>query len=211
MMSDLIVPTLDLRRGRFTAHGRDVFSSVVDWELVDWCKRIRSKTGQLPPIAGGSGSFTASTVQGSPKILQHITSQDNAAWANLATTYFGLQITTLSDSAHTTVGAIPSTTTATNVIEPTYTGYSARYAMAAAAWNAPTAGAAGVASGITNNAAFNMTGCTAGTSTIIGWFLADQATLAGNVIAWGSATSVVISSTQTPPAVASGAISLTLL
>jgi hypothetical protein len=211
MMNDLIVPTLDLRRGRFTAKGRDVFAAVVDWEQVDWCKRIRAKTGKLPPIAGGSGSFTASTVQGSPKILAHITSQDNAAWANLATTYFGLQITTLSDSAHTTVGAIPSTTTATNVIEPTYTGYTTRYAMAAAAWNAPTAGAAGVASGITNNGAFNMTACTAGTSTIIGWFLADQATASGNVIAWGSATSVVISSTQTPPAVAAGAISLTLL
>lgn len=212
MHSDLIIPTLDLQRGQFTAAGRDVFAPVVDWELVDWCKRIRSKTGSLPPaIAGGSGSLTASTVQGAPKILAHLTSQDNAAWANLATTYFGLQITTLSDSAHTTVGAIPSTTTATNVIEPTYTGYTTRYAMAAAAWNAPTAGAAGVASAITNNAAFNMTGCSAGTSTIIGWFLADQATLAGNVLAWGSATSVVISSTQTPPACAAGSIQITLL
>jgi hypothetical protein len=210
-MQDLIVPTLDLRRGQFTTEGRDLFAPVVDWELVDWCKRIRSKTGKLPPIAGGSGSFTASTVQGSPKILAHITSQDNAAWANLATSYFGLAITTVPDSAHTTVGAIPSTTTATNVIEPTYTGYTTRYAMAAAAWNAVVPGAAGVASGITNNGAFNMTGATAGTSTVIGWFLADQATLAGNVIAWGSATSVVISSTQTPPAVAAGAISLTLL
>ena len=211
-MQDLIIPTLDLKRGQFTAKGRDLFSGLVDWELVDWCKRIRERTGKLPPaIAGGSGSFTANTTQGSPKILAHITSQDNAAWANLATSYFGLQITTLSDSAHTTVGAIPSTTTATNVIEPTYTGYTTRYAMAAAAWNAPSAGAAGVPSGITSNAAFNMTGCTAGTSTIIGWFLADQATAAGNVIAWGSATSVVISSTQTPPAVAAGAIQLTLL
>lgn len=211
-MSDLIIPTLDLRRGQFTARGRDVFAPVVDWELVDWCKRIRERTGKLPPaIAGGSGSFTASTVQGSPKVLAHMTSQDNAAWANLATTYFGLQITTLSDSAHTTVGAIPSTTTATNVIEPTYTGYTTRYAMAAAAWNAVVPGAAGVPSAITNNAGFNMTGCTAGTSTIIGWFLADQAIAAGNVIAWGSATSVVISSTQTPPAIGPAAISLTLL
>jgi hypothetical protein len=212
MMSELIVPTLDLQRGQFTAKGRDVFAPVVDWELVDWCKRIRAKTGRLAPIAGGTGSFTASTVQGSPKILAHITSQDGASWSNLATTYFGLQITTLSDSAHTTVGAIPSTTSGTNVIEPTYTGYTTRYAMAAAAWNAPSAGAAGVASAITNNAGFNMTGCTAGTSTVIGWFLCDQATASGNVICWGSATSVVVSSTQTPPAIgASGAIQLSLL
>jgi len=210
-MSKLIVPTLDLARGKFTAAGRDVFSAVVDWELVDWCERIRARTGKLAPIAGGSGSFTANTTQGSPKILAHITSQDNAAWANLATTYFGLQITTLSDSAHTSVGTIPSTVTATNVIEPTYTGYTTRYAMPAAAWNNPSAGAAGVPSAITNNAAFTMTGCTAGTSTIIGWFLADQATAAGNVIAWGSATSIVVSSTQTPPACAAGAIVLSLL
>jgi hypothetical protein len=211
MHSDLIIPTLDLRQGRFTAAGRDVFAAVVDWELVDWCKAIRARTGKLPPIAGGSGSFTANTTQGSPKILAHLTSQDNSSWANLATTYFGLQITTLSDSAHTTVGAIPSTTTATNVIEPTYTGYTTRYAMPAAAWNAPTAGAAGVASSITNNGAFTMTGCTAGTSTVIGWFLADQATAAGNVIAFGSVTSVVISSTQTPASVGPGAIVLSLL
>jgi hypothetical protein len=212
MHTDLIIPTLDLKRGFFTAAGRDVFAPVVDWELVAWAKRTRDRTGKLPAgIAGGSGSFTANATQGSPKILSHLTSQDNAAWANLATTYFGLQITTLSDSAHTTVGAIPSTTTATNVIEPTYTGYTTRYAMPAAAWNAPVPGAAGVASGITNNAAFNMTGCTALTSTIIGWFLCDQATAAGNVIAWGSVTSTVISSTQTPPAVGAGAISITLL
>lgn len=211
MMSDLIVPTLDLARGQFTAHGRTVFAPVVDWELVDWCKRIRAQTGKPAPIAGGSGSFTANTTQGSPQILSHITSQDNASWANLATTFFGLQITTLSDSAHTTMGAIPSTTTSTNVIEPTYTGYTTRYAMAAAAWYSPAAGAAGVPSWIGNNGAFTMTGCTGGTSTVIGWFLCDAATASGNVIAWGSATSVVISSTQTPPAVASGAISLTLL
>jgi hypothetical protein len=210
-MRDQIVPTLNLQRGQFTAKGRDVFSCVVDWELVDWIKAVRARTGALPPIAGASGSFTANTTDGSPKILAHITSQDNASWANLATSYFGLQITTLSDSAHTTVGAIPSTTSGTNVIEPTYTGYTTRYAMAAAAWNAPTAGGAGVASGITNNGAFNMTACTASTSTVIGWFLCDVATTSGNVIAWGSATSVVISTTQTPPAVASGAISLTLL
>lgn len=45
---------------------------------------------------------------------------------------------------------------------------------------------------------------TAGEATIIGWALCDSSeTNKGNSIAWGTATSTVISATQTPPTVAS--------
>lgn len=43
---------------------------------------------------------------------------------------------------------------------------------------------------------------TAGSATVIAWALCDSATeKAGNVIMWGTCTSTVISSTQTPPTV----------
>jgi len=52
---------------------------------------------------------------------------------------------------------------------------------------------------------------TAGSATIIGWALCDSSeTNKGNIALWGTATSTVISATQTPPKVATGALEGTL-
>lgn len=96
--------------------------------------------------------------------------------------------------------------TGATLVEATYTGY-ARLLVAAASWN--TASSPGGT--ITNSAQLTFANCTGSTSTIVGWALTDNATTgAGNVIMWGTATSTVISTTQTPATVAAGALSLSL-
>lgn len=88
---------------------------------------------------------------------------------------------------------------------PTYTGY-ARKSVAAADFRSagtPTPGQ------ISNVNAITFAACTAGTSTIVGWALCDAATL-GNIHVWGSCTSTVISTTQTPATVAVDQLVITL-
>lgn len=85
---------------------------------------------------------------------------------------------------------------------PTYTGY-ARKSIAAADMSAASGGSK------TNSNAITFAACSAGTSTIVGWALCDAATL-GNILCWGSCTSTVISTTQTPATVAIGALVVTL-
>lgn len=52
---------------------------------------------------------------------------------------------------------------------------------------------------------------TAGTATVVAWALVDSSeTGKGNIIVWGTATSTVISSTQTPPTVTTGSPEATL-
>ena len=104
-----------------------------------------------------------------------------------------------------------SSKTGATIVEATYTGY-ARQSLAAAAWNSASSGGAGAASSTSNNGTITFPACTGGSSTIIGWALCDSATTgAGNMILWGSCTSTVISTTQTPATVASGGISITLI
>jgi hypothetical protein len=100
-----------------------------------------------------------------------------------------------------------STTTAVNIVEAAYTGY-ARVTIAAAGFNAATAATPSVA---TNNGAITFGACTGGTSTLLGFMIADNATLAtGNSLWYGTLTSTVISTTQTPPTVATTAMSLSM-
>jgi hypothetical protein len=204
-MSGVILPSmkqiLALQPGRFTEPGRKHFAPVIDFEQVDWIKRVRARDG----IGGGSGSFSNFT---SPLVLNHVTGEDNASWANLSPTFFCL-LTVVPDSSKT-LGALPSPGTGGTVTEAAFTSY-ARFSIANTGWNAASAGGAGVASSITNNGTITMAGCTGSSSTVIAWCLGDKASIAGDVLAWGSATSVVISTTQTPPTVASGALQITLL
>ena len=196
---------LPLRRGRLTEFGREFFASAIDFEALAFEARIARRRG----IGGGSGSYTNNTTVGSPRILAKTTGQDNASWANLSPVFFTL-LTVVPDSSKNAVGALPSTSGGNNIVEANFTGM-ARYSMANTAWNSPTAGGAGVASSITNNGTMTMAACSGGSSTVIAWALVDQASSSGNVIAWGSCTSVVISTTQTPPTVANAALSITLL
>lgn len=92
--------------------------------------------------------------------------------------------------------------TGSTITEATYTGY-ARKSVAASDWNAAAAGQS------TNANAITFAACTGSSSTIIGWALCDAST-AGNIIVWGTCTSTVISTTQTPATVAIGGLIVNL-
>lgn len=96
------------------------------------------------------------------------------------------------------------TKTGATITEANYTGY-ARKAIAAADMSAAAAGSK------TNSNALTFAACTGGSSTIIGWAICDASgTGAGNVLAWGTCTSTVVSTTQTPATVAIGGLVVTL-
>lgn len=99
--------------------------------------------------------------------------------------------------------AVPTdASTGSTITEANYTGY-ARKQVAAADLNAAASGSSSNANAIT------FANCTAGSSTIIGWALCDALTV-GNVLCWGTATSTVISTTQTPATVAISGLVVTL-
>jgi hypothetical protein len=98
-----------------------------------------------------------------------------------------------------------ATSTGTTITEASYTGY-ARQEVPASILAAAVAGSP---SSIKNSTQFTFAACTGGTSTIIGWALCDAATV-GNVILWGTASSTVISTTQTPATIAAEVLVLTL-
>lgn len=148
-----------------------------------------------PPIKGESGTLSG---YAQTHIMDH--TNGKTAWTMPAAV----------DLALCTVTPDSSKTGAT-ITEANYTGYG-RQAIAGAGWNAAAAGGAGAASTATNNGVITFAACTAGSSTVIGWALCDSVTTgAGNMLWWGSATSTVISTTQTPATVASGGISESLL
>jgi len=90
--------------------------------------------------------------------------------------------------------------TGATIVEATYTGY-ARKTIAAADLNAAAAGQS------TNANAIVFAACTAGTSTIIGFAICDSATTgAGNVLYWGTVTSKVIDTSNTPATVPVGVL-----
>lgn len=92
--------------------------------------------------------------------------------------------------------------TGTTIVEAAYTGY-ARVLIAAADVSAAASGSK------TNGNAITFAACTASSSTIIGWAICDAATV-GNMLMWGTATSTVISTTQTPATIAIGGLVVNL-
>lgn len=98
-----------------------------------------------------------------------------------------------------------STTTGVNFAETTYTGYTRMNITASI--GAATAATPSVA---TNTATITFP-YTSGTATLQGFICADTTTLAsGNSLWWGTLAAVSISSTQQPPTVANGALSLSM-
>jgi hypothetical protein len=95
--------------------------------------------------------------------------------------------------------------TGSTITEANYTGYGRKKVeggdWAAAVSGSPTSEA--------NANTLTFANCTAGTSTIIGWAYCTAST-AGKVIFWGTATSTVISTTQTPATVSAGLLSFTM-
>jgi hypothetical protein len=137
------------------------------------------------PIAGGASFGNA--VEN--KILDHITNQTSYT---MPTPSLGLWTTTPDD-----------TYTAASGTELTYTTY-ARQAISGTNMSPAAAGS------VTNDVAITFPAVSAGGGTVIGWVLCSSASGAGDNIAWGTATSTVISTTQTPPTVAIGGFVITL-
>ena len=99
------------------------------------------------------------------------------------------------------------TSTSTGVIgalEATYTGY----ARTAATMGAASAATPSVA---TNTSTVTFPNCTGTGATLLGFLATDSATTnAGNALWYGTLASTVISTTQTPPTIAAGVLSLSL-
>lgn len=100
-----------------------------------------------------------------------------------------------------TTVAVTDTMTSASVTEPTYTGY-ARLQIANSNMGASSGGSK------TNSAQVQFAACTAGSSTVIGWFTSPISTTggAGDVIMYGTATSTVIDTTHTPPQIGAGVL-----
>lgn len=162
--------------------------SAVRFEVPNDLRRALNRWFALRPIEGGSGfSQYAET-----KVLDH--AHGKTSWTMPATPFLAL-CTSVPTSA----------STGTTIVEATYTGY-ARLTVPGSSW---AAAAAATPSTAQTNTVLTFAACTAGSSTIIGWALCDASTV-GNVIEWGTCTSTVISTTQTPATVASGSLSDTL-
>ena len=98
-----------------------------------------------------------------------------------------------------------SSATGATITEANYTGYSARQAVT---WGAASVAAPSVS---TNSGTITFGNCTGGSNTLLGFAICDSATLAaGNMLWFGGLTSTTINTTQTPPTVASAAMSVSL-
>lgn len=102
-----------------------------------------------------------------------------------------------------TTGAVNETHAGNTITEAAYTGY-ARLSLAPAAFTAASAGETH------NSAQQTFPACTALTSTVIGWAMVGSSSGAGDIYHFGTCTSTVISTTQTPPTINASALSLAL-
>lgn len=132
----------------------------------------------------GVSTYTAN------KVLDHILS--DGAFTEPANIYLGLWTSALTDSS---TGATSG--------EASYTGYARKEILA-------TDLSAASAKSKTNSADIVFADCTAGTDTITYWAILDSSSGAGNIIVWGTCTSTVISTTQTPAKVAAGGLVVSL-
>jgi hypothetical protein len=100
--------------------------------------------------------------------------------------------------------AVPTdASTGATLTEATYTGY-ARIIVNATDLSAAAAGSK------TNSAAITFAACTGSTSTVIGFAICDSVTTgAGNILYWGTVTSKVIDTANTPATVAIGGLVVT--
>jgi hypothetical protein len=171
-----VLKRLDLRRGKFTRFGRQWARGAL------W---VPSPDGiGLPVIAGGSGLSQYAEA----KIVDHL----NGKTSYTMPTHACLALCT---------ATVTSASTGSSITEAGYTGY-ARLDFVAN-WTAATTGvtpSVGV-----NTASANFATCTGGTSTCT-YFAICDATTTGNVIWWGTLSSVTISTTQTPASVAASAL-----
>lgn len=123
------------------------------------------------------------------KVLDHLVA--NATYT-APTPSLGLWTSTVDD-----------TSTAATAGELTYTTY-ARQSISSTNMSPAASGS------VTNDVAITFPAVTAGGGTVTFWMLCSSSSGAGDNICWGTATSTVISTTQTPPTVAIGGFVITL-
>jgi hypothetical protein len=123
------------------------------------------------------------------KVLDHLTNQTSYT---MPTPSLGLWTSTVDD-----------TSTAATAGELTYTTY-ARQAISSTNMSPAASGS------VTNDVAITFPAVSAGGGTVTFWMLCSSSSGAGDNICWGTATSTVISTTQTPPTVAIGGLVITL-
>ena len=124
------------------------------------------------------------------KILDHMSPTQTSY--TMPTPSLGLWTSTVDD-----------TSTAATAGELTYTTY-ARQAISTTNMSPAASGS------VTNDVAITFPAVTAGGGTVTFWMLCSSSSGAGDNIVWGTATSTVISTTQTPPTVAIGGFVITL-
>ena len=83
----------------------------------------------------------------------------------------------------------------------------AAYARQAVSGTNMSAAASGA---VTNDVAITFPAVASGGGTVTYWMLCSSSSGAGDNIVWGTATSTVISTTQSPPTIAIGAFDITL-
>lgn len=102
--------------------------------------------------------------------------------------------------------AVSDASTGASITEATYTGYARANVLGSSMGAASSPGGT-----IANTTAITFAACTNGTSTITYFALCDNSTTgAGNSVMWGTVTSKVIDTSNTPPTVAIGALQGTL-
>jgi hypothetical protein len=174
---------------RFWGTIRDIakvaYSELREW---DWMQRTLDAEGVPQNIANG---ISQSMMH---QLLDH-------AIGKLAFTFPATVAMSL-DTANPS-----STSTGASQAETVYTNY-VRLLFSTATFNSSTTATPSVA---LNAATLTFANCGATGSTLLGFCLNDsQTTGAGNVMWFGGLTSTVISSTQTPPTIAAGALSMSL-
>ena len=177
-------------------HKRDVLLDVAklaEYEAQMW-EEIEQILRDENALVGAI--FSGITQYGMAKIIDHLNGKTSFTMPSVCA--LALCITTAPTSVST--GALGAN-------EANYTGY-ARQSIAGAGWVAATTATPSVGA---NASTITFGNCTAGGSTLIGFITADSATInAGNAIWYGTLTSTVISTTQTPPTIAAGALAVSV-
>lgn len=172
---------IQLNKGHLTPYGLWLGTG---HDINDPEIRALISRGILPTIGGASIGDAVEN-----KVLDHLVA--NATYT-APTPSLGLWTSTVTDAS-----------TAATAGELSYTTY-ARQSVSSTNMSPAASGS------VTNDVAITFPAVTAGGGTVTFWMLCSSSSGAGDNICWGTATSTVLSTTQTPPTVAIGGLILTL-
>jgi hypothetical protein len=177
---------------KFNSVLKDI-ATVAHIEEKEWDPRLNALANAGIPMAASGVS------QGiMQKVLDYLDGKTTTAFSPAATV---MALGTAAPTSTTTGNW--GTTESTN-----YTGYARLSITPSSQLNAATGATPSV---VTNSAQLQFAACTGGTATELGFLIVDNTTIgSGTAYFFGSLTSVTISTTQTPPTIASGALSLSM-